>query len=141
MHPPATPARPRPRLPTALTMALGALVGVVLAAAIFVAASWPRSTVERRFRQPASVVYSDHALHWVVVRHRRSLAGSLTGHVRTEFWIGSDPGGRYGHPVELDATGMDPDRVEVVWKSDAVVLLFRTGHEVRVPAQSFIGGR
>jgi len=137
-------ARGRPLIPTAVAVVLGAVAAVLAASVAFAVLSFPTTSVVRRIGQPtgaAAVTYADGSRHWVVVKHRSPLGAPLTGGTRTTFTIGQDPSGTYGHHVSVSATGADVDRVTVRWLPDAVVLRFASGHEVRVPARAFTGGR
>lgn len=120
---------------------LGVLIGVLLASLAWSVLSLPRTTVVRRVEQPATVSYDDGATHWVVLVRRRSIGEPVVGFTRYELRIGQDPGGGYAHGVDFDATGAEVTRFTVEWDQRGVIVRFRSGHEVRVPAASFTGGR
>ncbi len=121
--------------------ALGVFIGVLVASLAWSVLSLPRTSVLRRVEQPASVTYEDEVTHWVVLVRRRSIGQPVVGSTRYELRIGSDPDGGYAHGVDFDATGIDVTRFSVDWVPTGVVVRFGSGHEVRVPASSFTGGR
>jgi hypothetical protein len=120
---------------------LGVFIGVLLASLAWSVLSLPRTSVVRRVEQPATVTYDDEATHWVVLVKRRSIGQPVVGSTRYELRIGQDPDGGYAHGVDFDATGIEVTRFTVAWDRQGVVVRFDSGHEVRVPAASFTGGR
>jgi len=121
--------------------AMGILIGVLLASLAWSVLSLPRTSVMRRVEQPTTVTYDDEATHWVVLVRRRSIGQPVIGLTRYELRIGQDPDGGYAHGVTFDATGVDNTRFGVAGDRRGVVVRFRSGHEVRVPASYFTGGR
>ncbi|MEV0399942.1 hypothetical protein [Actinoallomurus sp. NPDC050550] len=116
---------------------LGLIVaGGVLGVVLTVAASWPRSAVVYRSRQPSTVAYQDGSPHYLgLIRDRSSLAGESY-----HLMIGRDSSLSYGHRIRVDtATSVAIGSTE--WRADGVRVRFTTGHELFVPARYFTFGR
>ncbi|WP_433181367.1 hypothetical protein [Actinoallomurus sp. CA-150999] len=114
----------------------GGVLGVVLTVAVGVAASWPRSAVVYRSRQPSTVAYQDGAPHYLgLIRDRSTLAGESY-----HLMIGRDPSLSYGHRIRVD-TAMSVAVGSIEWRADGVRVRFTTGHELFVPARYFTFGR
>ncbi len=119
----------------------GLLVGLVLTAGAVAVLSLESQSVVRSARQSPSVSYSDNSTHYLAVKRYVSIGAPVVGGTRHELWLGRDPGLNYGHRVALDITGADPERFEADWTEQGVRVRFESGHEIFVPARSFIGGR
>ncbi|RKR87014.1 hypothetical protein BDK92_1286 [Micromonospora pisi] len=140
---PRTPERVRSvRIAVAVVLAVGVVIGAVLLC-------WPRRTVVEVINQPPEVRYADgDNSHVAVLVHVRApiaalqlSAGGTSSLDHYEVVLGSDPSGGYGHLVRVDATGMDPGRLTVVWTVEGAWLNYQHGHRLFVPAKSFVGGR
>jgi hypothetical protein len=130
--------RPRRRW---LPAVLGMLAGAVLTGLAIAVLSWESTTIVRSEQQPSTVSYPDDSTHYLALRRYVSIATALDGDARFELWLGRDPGLGYGHAVALDFTGADVGRFEALWTQEGVELRFASGHLIKVPAESFTGGR
>ncbi|MER7209770.1 hypothetical protein ABT340_22125 [Streptosporangium sp. NPDC000239] len=110
------------------------LLGVAMGVALSLAASLPRSEVLHRDVQPATVAYDDGSAHLLALVRRSTLLGESH-----EIFVGRDPGLSYGHRVGLGAFAASVRTTE--WTDAGVRVFFDTGHELFVPARSFVGGR
>ncbi|MBB5932234.1 hypothetical protein [Streptomyces echinatus] len=98
---------------------------------------WPRTEVTYRSTAPASLVYADRSPHYLGLVHEHTLSGRHT----YELMIGRDPGLSYGHMVHV-GPDLGPRGVKsTTWTASGVRVRFPTGHEVFVPARSFLYGR
>lgn len=89
--------------------------------------------------QPESVEYDGAIYHVGVVRRESWL---LRRRLSDEVWVSRDPGLSYGHVVGVDIAGNStPMMRSVQWRPDGVTVRFDSGHELFLPARSFVGGR
>jgi len=119
----------------------GLLVGMVLAILCVGALSAQGTTVVRTIQQPTSVSYPDNSTHYVALKRYVSIGAPVVGGTHYELWLGRDPQLGYGHTVAVDITGTAPEQFETDWTEQGVRVRFASGHEIFVPARSFIGGR
>ncbi|MFF5970104.1 hypothetical protein ACFY7C_01115 [Streptomyces sp. NPDC012769] len=98
---------------------------------------WPRTEVTYRNTAPSAVVYADKSEHFLGIVHKHTLSG------RHEYLlvVGRDPGFSYGHLVHIDPVLATEGIESTTWTESGVRLRFRTGHELFVPARSFLFGR
>ncbi|CAM5402763.1 hypothetical protein GCM10010329_82340 [Streptomyces spiroverticillatus] len=116
---------------------LGAVAGVVLTVSLITALRWPQDEVVHRSTPPPSLVYPDKAPHHLLVVRRSSLCGADA--YRLVIGRGSTPA--YGHWLDLDAALGQAGVRSTVWTQDGVRIRFPQGHELFVPARSFLYGR
>ncbi|MEU3726266.1 hypothetical protein [Streptomyces sp. NPDC031705] len=113
------------------------MAGVLLTAVFMTAMWWPRTEVTYRSSAPSAVAYPDRSPYHLTLVHYRSLSGRES----YRMVIGRYSGPSYGHWVDVDtalgAKGID----STTWTESGVRVRFLTGHEVFVPAASFLGGR
>ncbi|MET9378796.1 hypothetical protein ABZX98_32445 [Streptomyces sp. NPDC002992] len=118
-------------------MLLGGVAGVLLTAAFLTVIRWPQSEVTYRSKAPASVAYPDGFPHVLELVHRHTLSGR---HSYTMV-IGRSPNMSYGHWVDIDTVLGAKGIESTTWTQSAVRVRFPTGHELFVPARSFLYGR
>jgi DUF971 family protein len=119
-------------------MALGAVVGITLTVSLFIVVAWPRSTLVHREDQPPTVRYQDGQVHHLGFYRERTLLHGES----YRLVVGSDPSLSYGHRVDIGVTAAGSFDVRATeWTAAGVRVRFTTGHEMFVPATSFIGGR
>jgi hypothetical protein len=127
---------------TARRVALAAslLPATIILAVGLLDVSLQRTTTLKRLQQPSAVRYPDGARHYIALREGRSLIfGRVVEHT---IYTGRDPGLSYGHFVEIDLPGGDrPELAGAVWEPGGVRARFASGHELFVPARSFLYGR
>lgn len=131
-----TPVRPgrAAALGKALLCALaGALLTAVLATVLW----WPRTEVTYRSSAPSSIAYADGSAHFLGLVHTYSPSGRQS----YRMVVGRDPGLSYGHWLDVDAALGRSGIEAVTWTESGVRVRFPSGHEVFVPARSFLGGR
>ncbi|MEV4950016.1 hypothetical protein [Streptomyces sp. NPDC053755] len=116
---------------------LGVVAGVLLSAVVLTAAWWPRTEVTYRSSAPSAVVYADGSPHFLSLVHRYSLSGQQS----YRMVVGRDPGASYGHWVDVDAALGASGIESATWTESGVRVRFPTGHELFVPARSFLYGR
>lgn len=125
-----------------VTAMVTAAVTVVVLAAALAALTWPRDDVVADFAQPSSVVYDDGSEHHLSVIDRGPSWGLPIGDGhRYQLYAGRDPGGDYGHFLDLGVPEGALDGADVTWTADGARLVLGSGHEVLVPADAFTGGR
>jgi hypothetical protein len=117
------------------------VVGALLASVVTAVLSLAPATVVRVERQPDGVSYADGSPHYLALKRLRSIGAPIVGGTRYEIWLGRDASLSYGHTVGIDVLGSDPETFDAVWEPDGVRVRFGTGHEVLVPARSFMFGR
>ncbi|MFG2291816.1 hypothetical protein [Streptomyces sp. NPDC048603] len=110
---------------------------MLLTVTVMAALWWPRSEVTYRSSAPSSVVYDDGSPHFLTLVHRYDLAGRHS----YEMVIGRSPGASYGHWVDVDTVLGAKGIQSTTWTESGVRVRFPTGHEVFVPARSFLFGR
>ncbi|MET9952499.1 hypothetical protein ABZ135_13265 [Streptomyces sp. NPDC006339] len=116
---------------------LGAVAGVLATVLAVTALWWPRKEVTYRNTAPSSIVYADESPHFLSLVHEHTLSGRHA----YRMVIGRSPGASYGHWVEVDPV-LGAEGVEsTTWSESGVRVRFRTGHEIFVPARSFLFGR
>lgn len=118
---------------------LGGIVVLVLLGAVFVDTAFGHTEVRQVNTQPETVEYDGATYHVGVVRRESAL---LRRRSPDEVWVSRRPDMSYGHAVAMRITGT-PDLLirEAEWRTDGVSVRFESGHELFVPARSFIGGR
>ncbi|MFD3807248.1 hypothetical protein ACFWSF_15815 [Streptomyces sp. NPDC058611] len=98
---------------------------------------WPRTEVTYRSSAPPSLVYDDRSPHFLGLVHEHSLSGRDS----YRMVIGRDSGLSYGHHLDIDAALGSEGIESTTWTESGVRVRFPTGHEVFVPARSFLYGR
>ncbi|NRQ36907.1 hypothetical protein HII36_34475 [Nonomuraea sp. NN258] len=116
---------------------IGLIAGVVLCAGAMIAMRWPTQQTLYTDRQPGTVAYDDDSSHVIaIIRYRSLLEDSY------RLYAGRDPSLSYGHFVDVDFASIADKPVQSTqWTPEGVRVRFGTGHELFVPAASFIGGR
>ncbi|MEU7555082.1 hypothetical protein AB0B01_22530 [Streptomyces sp. NPDC044571] len=116
----------------------GVLLTVVLMTVLFLMTVlwWPRTEVTYRSSAPSAIVY-DRSPYFLALVH----SYSLSGRDAYRLAIGRSPTPSYGHWVDVD-TALGAGGIEsTTWSDSGVRVRFPTGHELFVPARSFLGGR
>lgn len=102
---------------------------------------WPQVSTVEEFHQPESLTYPDGQSHDAVLEHHYSFASEIG--IRSDRYkvrLGASAITRgYGHVVELDVMGGDPEDLAVEWELEGAWLNYGSGHRVFVPAESFLG--
>ncbi|WP_280231384.1 hypothetical protein [Nocardia cyriacigeorgica] len=134
------PVRPPRAGSRARVWSLLAAVLVLVVAVALIDTTFSHSEIRQTEASPASVRYPDGVTYYLGVVQRES--GLLHRRRPDEIRVSRDPGLVYSHGVGLSITG-SPDLVlrSVQWRPEGVLARFESGHELFVPAQSFLGGR
>ncbi|MER5890958.1 hypothetical protein ABT160_44675 [Streptomyces sp. NPDC001941] len=128
--------RPR-RRPGLLPPLWGLLAGVVLTVSLTTVLWWPHDEVTFRSAAPSSVAYPDGAPYHLALTHRTTLSGGDT----FRLVVGRGPTPAYGHWLDVDTALGHQGVTATVWTREGVRIRFAEGHELFVPAPSFLGGR
>ncbi|MFE3446779.1 hypothetical protein ACFXNW_27430 [Nocardia sp. NPDC059180] len=117
-----------------------ALAIVASVAGVLIDTAFSHTEIRQTEALPTSVRYPDGLTYYLGVVQRES--GLLHRRLPDEIRVSRDPGLVYSHGVSLTITGSS-DLVlrSVDWRPDGVSARFESGHELFVPAQSFLGGR
>lgn len=118
-------------------MLLGGVAGVLLTAVLLTVLWWPRTEVTYRSSAPSAVVYDDQSPHFLGLVHQHTLSGRHS----YRMVIGRDSSLSYGHWVDIDTVLGAKGIESATWTESGVRVRFPTGHEVFVPARSFLHGR
>jgi hypothetical protein len=115
-------------------------IGVVVAAVTIAVLSLPVATVVRSEAQPPGVRYDDTgATYHLGLARQRTLGAPVVGGVGYELWVSADAGFDRRHTVAVDPLGADLEQLTTEWTVAGVRVRFGSGHEVFVPAGSFVG--
>ncbi|MFF5446414.1 hypothetical protein [Streptomyces sp. NPDC012888] len=115
----------------------GVVAGVLSCGAVLTVLWWPRTEVAYRGTAPSSVAYEDGSPHFLGLVHIHTLSGRHS----YRLVVGRDPGLAYGHWLDVDAAPASAGVESATWTESGVRVRFATGHEVFVPARSFLHGR
>ncbi|NEW39586.1 hypothetical protein GV794_12920 [Nocardia cyriacigeorgica] len=109
-------------------------------AGVLIDTTFSHTEIRQTRALPASLRYPDGLTYYLGVVQRES--GLLHRRLPDEIRVSRDPGLVYSHAMSLTITGSS-DLVlrSVEWRPDGVSARFESGHEIFVPAQSFLGGR
>ncbi|WP_392896451.1 hypothetical protein [Streptomyces sp. LN699] len=118
-------------------MLLGVVAGVLLTVMVMTGLWWPQRDVTYRSSAPSAVVYADESAHFLALVHEHTLSGRHS----YRMVIGRDPTPSYGHWVDVDAALGAKGIESTTWTESGVRVRFPTGHEIFVPARSFLYGR
>ncbi|MFJ7587557.1 hypothetical protein ACIQZO_09200 [Streptomyces sp. NPDC097617] len=98
---------------------------------------WPRTEVTYRDSAPAAVTYADRSPHFLSLTHEHTLSGRHS----YRMLVGRGTGGTYGHWLDIDPA-LGAEGIEsTTWTEAGLRVRFPTGHEVFVPARTFMFGR
>ncbi|MFF7178053.1 hypothetical protein [Streptomyces sp. NPDC008121] len=136
-HTPENPIAPSGRAAGLARILLGGVAGALLTGAFLTVLWWPQSDVVYRSTAPSSVAYADRSPHFLGLVHEHTPSGRHS----YRLIIGRDPSLSYGHWLDVDAALGAEGIHSTTWTESGVRVLFRTDHEVFVPARSFTFGR
>lgn len=122
------------------TLLVTGVVLVMTVAGALIDTAFSHTQVRQVEVLPESMRYPDGATYYLGVVRRES--GLLHRRLSDEIRVSRDPGLVYSHAVALSITG-STDLVlrSVQWRQEGVSARFESGHELFVPADSFLGGR
>ncbi|MFC5746663.1 hypothetical protein [Actinomadura rugatobispora] len=123
-----------------IALAASLVPAVVILAVLFLDLTLQRTTTLKQLQQPSTIQYPDESQHYIGLQEGRSLIfGRVVEH---QIYAGRDSGLGYGHFVEIELpVGDRPVLKDAVWEPAGVRARFASGHELFVPARSFMYGR
>ncbi|MFG2873795.1 hypothetical protein ACGFYU_02025 [Streptomyces sp. NPDC048337] len=113
------------------------MAGVLLTVVLLTVLWWPQREVTYRSSAPSSVAYDDKSPHSLGLVHEHTMSGRHS----YRMVIGRDAGVSYGHWLDIDPTLGAKGIESTTWTETGVRVRFPTGHEIFVPARSFLYGR